>query len=109
MNKRTNGDPRFFKLLTKIGDIYEKKTSDYSGNVPFQDMREVEDIGIPAWKGTIVRLLTKVGRLKTLTNKDDPQCDETMEDTLLDMACMCLITIILREDNKKGRKKLNGK
>jgi hypothetical protein len=103
-NKSENkyGDPRFYRLLEKMGEIYEKKSADYSGETPFKDWKEVEDIGIPAWKGTIVRLLTKIGRIKTLTKNDNPKCDETMNDTLLDIACMSLITIILRD---KGRQK----
>lgn len=97
------GDPRFYQLLEKMGEIYEKKSADYSGDKPFKDWKEVEDIGIPAWKGVVVRLVTKFGRLKTLTKNDNPQCkDEPIEDTLIDIACMSLIATILREDaNKK--------
>ena len=101
IEEKDNVDHRFYELLEKMAKICEKKSSDYSGEMLFKDWLEIEEIGIPAWKGVVVRLINKFSRLKTLTKKDEPQCeDETMNDTLIDIACLSLIAIILREDRK---------
>ena len=56
----------------------------------------------------MVRMSDKWNRLKTLTkNSDIPHGDESIEDTLLDLANYCVMTYMWLENNKKENKKQN--
>jgi len=99
--KTANGHPRFYELLEAMADTYSAKSNDYSGDVPMKDIKEVSEIGIEPWVGVVVRLVHKFGRLKTLTKGRKAMCkDETIIDTLMDIACYSLITIILLEEKE---------
>lgn len=106
MAKKFKGHPKFLQLLAEMEKTHHRKTNDYSGDVPLQDLREVEQIGIPAWKGSVCRLLQKFGRLKTLSKGQRRLVkDESLRDTLMDIASGALITVILKEEEEVKRKK----
>lgn len=91
----------FEKLLRKMAETYAKKAADYSGDVPRGDLEEVGELGIEPWVGVVIRMIHKFGRLKNLvkTRKITIK-EETIRDTLMDIACYALITIILYEDEQ---------
>lgn len=103
---KNRGHPEFYKLLEELKELHEKKTNDYSGNKPLKDIREVADLGIEPWKGVVVRMVHKFGRLKQLTRGTKTMCkDETIVDTLMDIAGYALIVIILLREHVKKTKR----
>ena len=93
-------NPRFYALLDKIKELHNKKNSDYATTEdPFSNFRACERIGVPAWKGCLVRMSDKWDRINNLCKKT-AEVDESMEDTLLDLSVYALICILLREDAK---------
>lgn len=98
-DKEFNGDPRFYDLLNKMAEIHSRKNHDYAQEDPLSNFRISEKMGIPAWKGALIRLSDKVSRLWTFAKKESLEVsDETFTDTLMDLAVYALITILLYED-----------
>ncbi len=100
------GHPMFYELLEQMADLHSRKNHDYAGEAdPLSNLRECEKIGIPAWKGVIVRLQDKWKRLINFALTDKLKVkDETIEDTLFDNAIYSLLCIILRREQKKAGK-----
>jgi len=98
-----HGHPRFYELLQEMADLHSRKNHDYSGNEnPLKNLRECEEIGVPAWKGILVRLIDKWGRLKTYARTGTFEVkDESVKDTLMDNAVYSLLCIIILEETKK--------
>ena len=96
--------PRFYELLDEMKSIAEKKGSDYSGKEDvYRNFHACEDFGIPAWIGVLIRITDKHSRLKELTMKatkgESPEVkDETIKDTMIDLANYCLICRVLFEE-----------
>lgn len=86
-------------LMVKMATILDAKGRDYSGT---QDaMSNFHDFG---WKGILVRIGDKFHRCKNLSKKDSAAVkDESVEDTLLDMANYCLLALIEKETEDGGR------
>lgn len=77
-----------FKEVTKqLLDIYERKNHDYGDSFN----QSLDNFGTIA---SVVRLSDKFNRLVSLTKKNDPQVEESIEDTLLDMANYCIMTVM---------------
>ena len=93
------GHPLFYKYLGKMALIHALKNLDYGDGDPLGNFKFSEEItGIPAWKGALVRLTDKWGRIKSLLKKEKAYVqDETLEDTLLDNAVYSLLVLALRE------------
>lgn len=91
-------NPEFNKLLDEMRKIHDTKNRDYSGELSlYQNFMETEDMGIPAWKGVIVRMTDKFCRLKGFAKKEALEVkDESIEDTLLDLANYSLLCILIR-------------
>lgn len=97
-----NGYPRFYELLREIGELHDRKNSDYARkDDALSNFRECERFGVAAWKGCLVRLSDKWSRIVRLAEKADTgevvQVDESLVDTLMDLANYSLLTIILYE------------
>lgn len=83
-----------FREITKgMSDLYERKNSDYGGS--FEE--SVKEFGAVAG---IVRISDKFNRLKSLLLRDREQkvSDESVSDTLTDMACYCIMLKIELEN-----------
>ena len=95
--KTYHGHPDFYKLLDKIEEIHSNKNHDYSGEGdPFRNFKMSEAMGIPAWKGCLIRMGDKYSRLCSFARKEEYKVkDENIEDTLMDLAIYALIDIIL--------------
>ena len=91
---------RFYELLDSMKAIHDAKRHDYGREEDiFANFRTCEMAGIPAWKGSCIRLGDKFSRLMGFAKKEKLQVkDESIKDTLLDMANYALITLILYEE-----------
>jgi len=101
-----NGHPKFYELLKEIGDLHDRKNSDYAERgQPLSNFRMSELLGVKPWVGTLVRMSDKWCRVLQLTKKhnvgeQEAVSDESLEDTLKDLAIYALITIILMEEEQ---------
>ena len=96
------GHPRFYAYLGKMALIHTLKNLDYGDGDPLGNFKFSEEVtGVPAWKGALVRLTDKWGRIKSLMKKKAHVQDETFEDTLLDNAVYSLLVLALREEGKE--------
>ena len=90
--------PKLFihkKICEELNDIYEKKNSDYGDSFG----KSFVEYGMTM---PCIRLEDKLLRLKSLTvNKKDQQVnDESIEDTLLDLANYAIMSLIEMRGNK---------
>lgn len=99
---KRHGHPKFYHLLDRMADIHSQKNYDYSDSTdPFHNFRAAEALGIPAWKGALVRLGDKFMRVTGFARRGELKVkDESVEDTLLDLAIYSLITLILYQESK---------
>lgn len=98
-----HGHPKFFEYLKVMAEIHSKKNWDYAKSTidPFRNFRMSEDIGIPAWKGSLIRMGDKFIRINNIALKGNRAVkDETIIDTLIDLANYSIITAILYEEWK---------
>ena len=81
-------------LVDELHEIYVAKNKDYGNSFG----ESVDEFGIIAG---VIRIGDKYNRLKTLARGHDPLVnDESMIDTLKDMANYCLLTVIELEEEK---------
>jgi len=105
LKRDTVRNPDFLKLLAKMLDIHERKNADYASvDDLYKNFRESEHMGIPAWKGIAVRLSDKFSRLREFVKMETLEVyDESIEDTLIDMANYSLLLILVRREALKER------
>ena len=91
---------RFHEILEQIKELHDKKQHDYGANQDiFANFRLSELSGIPAWQGSVVRMGDKYARIANFINKGEFKFkEESIKDTLMDMAIYSLITMILFEE-----------
>lgn len=76
-----------FQDLTKeMNELYERKNRDY-GNSFDQTLNE---FGVVAG---LIRMNDKMNRIKSIYNKDTNVKDESLEDTLIDLANYAVMTL----------------
>jgi hypothetical protein len=96
---------RFFDLCDLLKEIHRKKSSDYgcpSGTDPLANIRNgARFVGIPAWKGAMVRLSDKVTRLATY-NVTGQLENESLADNLIDLASYSLLALLLHQEEQGG-------
>jgi hypothetical protein len=88
-----------------LKEIHRKKSSDYgcpSGTDPLANIRNgARFVGIPAWKGAMVRLSDKVTRLATY-NVTGQLENESLADNLIDLASYSLLALLLHQEEQGG-------
>lgn len=100
--KKYYGHKDFYKILEKMKEIHSNKNHDYSGEGdPFRNFKMSEVMGIPAWKGCLIRMGDKYSRLCSFAEKQEYKVDESIEDTLMDLAIYTVIDIILYRERKR--------
>ena len=104
--KKVYGHPEFFKIVKRMREIHSNKSHDYAGknNDPFANLKLSKKMGIPYWKGCLVRIGDKFSRLCAFAVQGKCQVkDESVEDTLIDLANYAIICLILyrEEQNEK--------
>lgn len=97
MNKQSR---RFHELLTTIAELHDKKQHDYGADEDiFANFRLSELSGVPAWQGSVIRMGDKYSRISNFIKKGEFKFkEESIKDTLMDMAVYSLITMILFEE-----------
>jgi hypothetical protein len=93
----------FFDLCDALKEMHRKKSQDYgcpSGTDPLANIRNgAAFVGIPSWKGAMVRLSDKVTRLATF-NATGRLENESLEDNLFDLASYSLLALLLHREER---------
>ena len=90
-------------LMDEILALSDKKQQDYGSDTdPFANVRQSEELGIPAWKGAIVRLGDKWKRIQRFARREE-LANESFEDSLMDSAVYSLIALKLYREAKEQR------
>lgn len=87
----------FREITDYMYQIYEKKNADYGDSFS----KSYGEFGLVS---PVIRLSDKVERLKTLCNKEAQVKDESIIDTLIDIAVYAVLTVLeikKREDKEK--------
>ena len=93
------GHPKFYQLIDEITALHDKKNADYAAETdPLSNFRKAERFGIPAWKGVLVRMADKWSRLEELASGVKTPQNESLRDSLIDLAVYALICVVLREE-----------
>lgn len=97
------GHPRFYELLEEMRETHNRKNHDYATDTdPLSNLRLCETFGVEAWLGTLVRMADKWSRITELSKKEAMVADESIKDTLIDLANYSLLCYILLEEHEKG-------
>ena len=95
----------FYDLCDRLKEMHRLKSTDYgcpSGTDPLANIRNgARFVGIPAWKGAMVRLSDKVTRLATF-NATGSLTFEGVEDNLIDLASYALLSLLLYREEHGG-------
>ena len=84
----------FSKIVTEMTELYAKKNHDYGNS--FDEGCDKIGTGYP-----LGRLLDKMNRLIACMGKEDEmQVNESIEDTLTDLACYSVMTLSYLKRNK---------
>jgi hypothetical protein len=94
---------KFFDLCDALKDMHRRKSRDYgcpSGEDQLANIRNgAKFVGIPSWKGAMVRLSDKVTRLAAY-NATGRLENESLEDNLFDLASYSLLALLLHREEK---------
>ena len=83
-------EEKFKEIIDRMYRLFEKKNTDY-GDHFCQYTKQ----------GAYMDLLRKWGRIEVIFKNGEIKCeDETLEDTLIDLANYCVLTVILLEKEK---------
>ncbi len=98
-----NTEKEFDELLQKMKEIHDSKSQDYARDEDrFSNFRLCELMGLPAWKGIIVRLGDKYSRISEFAKKESFEVkDESFEDTCIDGANYFLLLLQAYRDYKR--------
>ena len=89
----------FYDKLLKAALLHSKKQRDYGKDSdPFANVRASEEWGVPGWVGAMIRATDKVRRLQTHATRGS-LINESVEDSLLDLAVYALIALVLYEQD----------
>lgn len=104
--KREPGSPAFLAILATMRELHIKKDQDYAGDAKaFDNFRSASEIGIRPSTGAFIRLQDKFKRIQNLLRRETKGIgaavqDESIEDTLMDLASYALIVLVLRQEEK---------
>jgi len=96
---------RFNEIVKEMVELHDRKNHDYAGSEYLSNFLMCEKyIGVPAWIGCIIRLSDKMARIMNIARTDEISVsDETITDTLTDLAVYAIITRILYENSKVSK------
>ena len=98
----SGGHPEYLKLLDEMRELHVRKAADYGRDVdPLANVRAAIEFGIPAWLGVMVRANDKMHRIKSLAVNGSLK-NESVEDSLMDLAAYALIALVLYREQKGG-------
>jgi len=94
----------YTEILNKMQTILDAKGHDYAAGEPFKNFKMCENFGVATEQGILVRISDKVSRIFNFFKAGTYKVkDESVEDTLLDLANYCVILIAYLNSNKKVR------
>lgn len=99
----TGGHPLFHELLETMRNIHNAKNADYGDGKQLGNFMESQGFGVDPFKSVLIRLSDKYSRIKSLCKRDNYEGevkDESIEDTLIDLANYSLLAIIIRRETK---------
>jgi len=101
----------FVESLDKMKEIHAQKNHDYAGEEdPFKNFRMCENMGLCSVEtGIMVRMSDKMSRIANLLEKENAVKDESITDTLIDLANYSIILKCYLEQKKELKKKCPGK
>lgn len=109
MSERHPSSLEFHRVLRKMAETHDKKQADYGrADDPFANVRSSADFGIAGWVGCMVRANDKMARIKTaamqvVAGGDVQLANESLEDSLLDLANYAVIgLVLLRQEQANG-------
>ena len=83
------------RICQELNNTYNKKNADYGDS--FMAVRDLyPDVAI------MVRIYDKVNRLRTLLSGKQAEVDESIEDTLMDLANYCIMELVERRVHERG-------
>jgi len=99
-------DERFNEILSELSAMHAKKMEDYGTyNDPYANVRASEHFGIPAWVGCVIRANDKMIRIQKAA-RDGKLANESIEDSLRDLAVYAIIGLCLWEEKLDADRKL---
>lgn len=90
----TDNVKQFFDITAKMVNTYRAKNHDYGNSFE----QSLDKFGLVA---SVVRLGDKMNRIESLTKKEAQVKDESIKDTLLDMANYAIMTVMWMNKNQK--------
>lgn len=102
MTERHPDSAAFLNTLTEMLELHDRKQKDYgTKESPFANVRASEDLGVEPWIGGLIRMNDKMRRLHKAANGGE-MANESVEDSLLDLAVYAVITLILYKETHNG-------
>ena len=100
---KSNGHPKFYELLQQMAKTHNDKNHDYaSDDDPLSNLKRAEKIGLEPWIGALVRMQDKMDRIEEFAKKKTLLVkDESVKDTLIDLAVYSLLCWILVDEALK--------
>ena len=96
---------RFEQVLKVMEEVHETKNQQYAGgNGYLSNLKMCEAMGIPAWKGVIVRMTDKMARLMNLSNSEGSELQAEVTNAFIDMAVFSGMGLIAYEDSLSSRR-----
>ncbi|MGN0089943.1 MAG: nucleotide modification associated domain-containing protein [Alloprevotella sp.] len=88
----------FGRITDEMAELYQRKNMDYGNSFG----RSYRELGIIS---AVTRMSDKMERMKHLVRKPEEQQvnDETLRDTIRDMACYAVMTLMEMDREKGGR------
>jgi len=87
----------FLRITNQMHDIYIKKNHDYGNSFD----KSMDEFGMTS---AVIRMNDKLERLKTLSRKESMVKDESVQDTLLDLANYAIMTVMYLKKQNHGYK-----
>ena len=77
----------FKQIADGLTELYERKNADYGNSFS----KSYEEFGLTS---PVIRLSDKVERLKTLSKQEAKVKDESIQDTVMDIAVYAMLTLM---------------
>jgi hypothetical protein len=101
MQPRHTGSERFHEIVSSLSALHDKKQADYGSDTdPFANLRASAEMGITPAIGVVLRMNDKMTRIKQFTRRGSLE-NESVEDSLRDIAVYAVIALVLLEEGKK--------
>jgi hypothetical protein len=97
------GHPVYYELLDAIAAIHAAKNQDYAeGSDPLLNFGAVKRLGVDAFTGILIRIEDKISRIESFARRGHFMVgDESLEDTLMDLANYALLAIVVRREERE--------